>query len=166
MKKSFILLLFALAYIGAKANDGVFYAQGNHLIPATETDISVKKEILTIHRVGDHLEVTVYYEFFNPAKAKDLLVGFEASAPYPYEEEYMQSFPEQPHMRNFKVVVNGEPLRYQVAHVAGGYYDDELEDWVVPEYYVNGKMLDWSRQQCEDSRNKGQIKSGKKQKYV
>ena len=151
MKKAFILLLLVLSFIGAKANDGVFYAQGNHLIPITETDISVKKEILTIQRVDDHLEVTVYYEFFNPAKAKDLLVGFEASAPYPYDEAYMQLFPEQPHMRNFKVVVNGEPLKYQIAHVSAGAYDAELEDWVVPEYYVNGKMQSWSRQQCEDS---------------
>ena len=151
MKKAFILLLLVLSFIGAKANDGVFYAQGNHLIPITETDISVKKEILTIQRVDEHLEVTVYYEFFNPAKAKDLLVGFEASAPYPYDEAYMQLFPEQPHMRNFKVVVNGEPLKYQIALVSAGVYDAELEDWVGPEYYVNGKMQSWSRQQCEDS---------------
>jgi len=151
MKKTFILLLILLPFIGAKANDGVFYAQGNHLIPITETDISVKKEILTINRVGDHLEVTVYYEFFNPAKPKDLLVGFEASAPYPYEEDYMQLFPEQPHMRNFKVVVNGEPLKYQVAHVSSGYYDIDKDDWVVPDYFANGKMQSWTRQQCEDS---------------
>jgi Ca2+-binding RTX toxin-like protein len=83
MKKAFFLLLAVLAFIGAKANDGVYYASGNQLIPINETDISVKKEVLTITRVGDHVEVTVYYEFFNPGKPKDLLVGFEAPAPYP-----------------------------------------------------------------------------------
>ena len=51
MKKAFILLLLVLSFIGAKANDGVFYAQGNHLISITETDISVKKQILTIKHV-------------------------------------------------------------------------------------------------------------------
>ena len=44
-----IFLLF-LALSGAKGNDGVFYAQGNQLIPIKETDITVQKEILTINR--------------------------------------------------------------------------------------------------------------------
>ena len=53
MKKAFLFLLMVLPLIGVKANDGVFYAQGNHLIPITETDISVKKEVLTINKVGE-----------------------------------------------------------------------------------------------------------------
>lgn len=32
------------------ANDGAFFAKGNHLIPINETDISVKKEILSIKK--------------------------------------------------------------------------------------------------------------------
>jgi hypothetical protein len=34
------------------ANDGAFYANGNQLIPITESKISVKKEILLIERVN------------------------------------------------------------------------------------------------------------------
>ena len=151
MKKAFLFLLMVLPLIGVKANDGVFYAQGNHLIPITETDISVKKEVLTINKVGEVIKVTVYYEFFNPVKAKDLLVGFEAPPPYPYEEDYMAVFPEQPHMSNFKVVINGEALNYQIAHVSSGYYDGERDEWVIPDYYHNGKIQGWSRKQCEDS---------------
>ena len=60
MKKAFLFLLMVLPLIGVKANDGVFYAQGNHLIPITETDISVKKEVLTINKVGEVIKVTVY----------------------------------------------------------------------------------------------------------
>ncbi|MBQ4398519.1 MAG: LamG domain-containing protein [Bacteroidales bacterium] len=47
----------------------------------------MQKEILTITRVtdsingwGDLFKVDVYYEFFNPDPAKDLIVGFEATS--------------------------------------------------------------------------------------
>jgi hypothetical protein len=150
MKKAFFLLLAVLAFIGAKANDGVYYASGNQLIPINETDISVKKEVLTITRVGDHVEVTVYYEFFNPGKPKDLLVGFEAPAPYPAYEEDMSLFPNQPHIRNFKVVFNGDKLPFEIAHVEDSY----REDWDTKtprKYYVNGKIKSMTRQQCVDA---------------
>lgn len=151
MKRLTVLFLFLLSVFGAKANDGVFHANGNQLIPITETDISVKKEVLTINRVGNCLKVNVYYEFYNPVKAKDLLVGFEAEPPYPYDEEYLKLFPEQPHMRNFKVMVNGEALKYQISHVSAGYYDYDGTKRDAPKYYLDGKMQGWSRQQCEDS---------------
>lgn len=151
MKKLFLLCMLACMFVTAKANDGSFHANGNQLIPIAETDISVKKEVLTINRVGNHLEVNVYYEFFNPVKAKDLLVGFEIEPPYPYEDEYMVLYPEQPYMHNFKVIVNDEALNYQIAHVSNGYYDYNKDERVVPKYYINGNMQDWSRQQCEDS---------------
>ena len=149
MKKAFILLLTVLSFIGAKANDGVYYASGNQLIPITETDISVKKEVLTINKVGNHLEVTVYYEFFNPSKPKDLLVGFEAPAPYPPGDDDIKLFPNQPHIRNFKVVVNGEPLSYEIAHINGDFYiDEENEKDATPTYYSNGKIQGMSRKEC------------------
>ena len=62
MKRIIIAVFCCLSALFASANDGVFYASGNQLIPITETEISVQKEVLTINRVGDHLEVTVYYE--------------------------------------------------------------------------------------------------------
>ena len=48
MKKLLTILLVLLAFSGVKANDGAFYAEGNQLIPITETTIRVQKEILTI----------------------------------------------------------------------------------------------------------------------
>jgi len=150
MKKAIALLLICLSALFATANDGVFYAVGNQLIPITETDISVKKEVLTINRVGEHLEVTVYYEFFNPVGEKELLVGFEAESPYNSDLDPIQLFPNHPHMRNFKVVVNGEPLKYEIAHVERGRYG-ENEKYTLPPYYSNGQFKDWSKKQCEDS---------------
>ena len=117
-KKLFSLIaILILAANGAVANDGVFYARGNHLIPITETEITVQKEILSINRVGksDYVEVMVYYEFFNPTdKEKTLLVGFEAAAPYPNED--LSRSPEHPNIHDFKVVMNGENLAFQVTH--------------------------------------------------
>ena len=67
---SVLLITSCMAAISAWANDGAFYASGNHLIPITETDIRVQKEILTLNRVGDSIQVNVYYEFFNPVAEK------------------------------------------------------------------------------------------------
>ena len=148
MKKLFILLFLLLSMVGAKANDGVFYASGNQLVPVTETDISVRKEVLTINRVDDHLEVTVYYEFFNPTKPKDLLVGFEAEPPYDSYVDMTEVFPNHPHIRNFTATINGERLRYEVAHVL---YDEE--DYKMHGYFKNGQFSDLSREQCIKTMN-------------
>ena len=144
MKKLSIICLLLLLIVGAKANDGVYYADGNQLIPITETDISVKKEVLTINRVGDHLEVTVYYEFFNPSKPKDLLVGFEAAPPYDGSNDMADFFPNHPNFRNFTVTLNGDWLDYEVAHVMY----DETEDYKMQGYYKNGRFSELTFEEC------------------
>lgn len=151
MKKLTILLTLCVLTLLAFANDGVYYAAGNQLIPITETDIQVKKEILTLNRVGDHLEVTVYYEFYNPVGEKDLLVGFEAPAAYPPQKQYMDVFPDQPHIRNFKVVMNGQHLSYEIAHVPGYLHNMDGTTHNQTDYYQNGKFNSWTKKQCMDS---------------
>ena len=150
MKKSIALLIYCLSVFFATANDGVFYAAGNQLIPITETDISVRKEVLTINRVGDHLEVTVYYEFFNPVGEKELLVGFEAQSPYNSGLDPIELYPKHPHIHNFKVVLNGEPLRFDISHVDRGKYDNQ-NSYILPTYYTSGQIKNWSKKMCEDS---------------
>ena len=150
IRKATILLIFCLSAVYSYSNDGVFYAEGNQLIPITETDISVKKEVLTINRVGDHLEVTVYYEFFNPVGEKELLVGFEAKSPYNSMADAFKMLPKHPHIRHFKVVMNGEPLTYEIANVKSGRYDKH-DNYILPPYYANGRFLHWSPQQIEDT---------------
>jgi hypothetical protein len=148
MKKLTILFFLLLLIAGAKANDGVYYANGNQLIPVTETDISVRKEVLTINRVDDRLVVTVYYEFFNPTKPKDLLVGFEAESPYDSYVDMEETFPNHPHISNFTVTINGDRLGYEVAHVL---YDEE--DYRKRDYFRNGQFSDLSREQCIKTMN-------------
>ena len=150
MRKLIIVIFSCLSAFFATANDGVFYASGNQLIPITETDISVKKEVLTLNRVGDHLEVTVYYEFFNPVGEKELLVGFEAQSPYNSMADAFKMLPKHPHIRNFKVVMNGEPLTYDIANVKSGRYDKH-DNYILSPYYANGRFLHWSPQQIEDT---------------
>lgn len=139
MRKVLIISLFLITTLFAWANDGAFYTEGTHLIPISETDISVQKEVLTLNRVGDKIEVTVYYEFFNPTAQKELLVGFEAAAPdVDFNGQSVKQFPQHPYMSNFKVVMNGEPLSYEIAHVS--LYDHNWNYLGDPKYYVDGQI--------------------------
>ena len=66
MKKSSILalsfIICLLSFSPARANDGVYYMNGNQIVPLTETDITIAKEILTIS-IGDdgYARVDVQY---------------------------------------------------------------------------------------------------------
>jgi hypothetical protein len=104
------------------ANDGSFRGSGNQLIPIQETEVSVRKEILTIKRVDkDYADISVYYEFFNPQNEKEIIVGFEAFSP----EGDVDRTPvngQHPYMSNFTVIMNGQPLNYKIAYVSDSMY--------------------------------------------
>lgn len=111
--------LATLVFLGfvsqAPANDSSYYASGNQLIPLQETDISVKKEILTIKRINDEkVRITVDYTFHNPTKEKTLLMGFEARSPSgdvglsPIDGQH-------PYIENFSVTFNGKKLPHKVS---------------------------------------------------
>ncbi len=120
-KYIFTLLLILMNYI-VLANDGAFYAKGNQLIPMNETEISVRKEILTLKKVRNQfIEVTVYYEFFNPSDDKKITVGFEAFSP----SGDVNGTPRNgrhPYMRDFTVEMNSSILTYNIAYVADSTY--------------------------------------------
>lgn len=115
MKKLFCLLALALALV-SYANDGVYYTSGNQLVPLKETDISVKKEVLTISlQDNGTAKVDVYYEFFNPGNSeKSLLMGFEAMPSYNDDYEFYPSG-RHPHILNFTVEFNGVALDHKNA---------------------------------------------------
>lgn len=117
MKHTLLSLLTFIAVIcPALANDGVYYTAGNQLIPLAETDISVKKEILTItlNNSKDVL-VDVYYEFLNPGNApKKVMMGFEADPSYNDEYEFYANGV-HPHIKNFTVEMNGVSLSHKNA---------------------------------------------------
>lgn len=105
------------------ANDGAFYAKGNQLIPINETSISVKKEILSLKKIRDkYIEVSVYYEFYNPKDEKEITVGFEAFSP-DGDVDGAPKNGQHPYMRNFTVNMNGKNLAHQIAYVADTLYN-------------------------------------------
>lgn len=80
-----------------------------------ESKISIKKEVLTITRLNDDtLDVKVEYTFFNPNKAKKVLVGFEASEPDGDVQSESKNG-EHPYMKNFSVIINGKRVAYKVS---------------------------------------------------
>lgn len=114
------------------ANDGAYFASGNQLIPISDADVSVIKEVLTITRKVDngieYVYVTVNYTFFNANKEKVILVGFEAPSP----SGDVNGFPKNgahPYISNFNVNVNGALLAYETAIVnAENYYINDKID--------------------------------------
>lgn len=142
MRKVLILVFCCMTALFAWANDGVFYAEGNHLIPITETDIRVQKEVLTLNRAGDKIQVNVYYEFYNPTVAKEVLVGFEADA---HGHAPSKTFPQHPSIGNFKVVMNGEVLDYDIAHVEVHYENGRK---VKVSYVKDGHIEGMTLEQC------------------
>jgi hypothetical protein len=123
MKRHFFTLLLLLINYSVVANDGAFFAKGNQLIPINETQITIKKEILTLKKVRNKfIEVTVYYEFFNPNDDKKVTVGFEAFSP----EGDVDGTPKNghhPYMRDFTVELNNVILNYNVAYVSDSLYN-------------------------------------------
>lgn len=125
MRKFLLFILILLFQNTIYANDGAYFASGNQLIPIQETDISVQKEILTIKKINNQfIEVSVYYEFFNPSADKEIIVGFEAMSP----QGDVDGAPKKglhPYMHDFTVNMNGNNLKYQVSYVADSLYNQQ-----------------------------------------
>lgn len=111
MKKLFLSLLL-LPFLQGKANDGVFYATGNTLVPLKETTIRLKKEILNLERKGDWMQVDIYFEFFNPGPAKQLTVGFVTP---PADGDVSEEEAKHPQVKNFMVMAGDKLLPFKIA---------------------------------------------------
>lgn len=124
MKKLMPILSVLVSTLNLSANDGGFFIDGNQLIPIHETSITVKKEMLKIIRSRenpDQVNVSVYYEFYNPDDAKTMTVGFEAASPSG-DANIAPNNGEQPYLHNFTVEMNGKRLPYRVAIVNDSTY--------------------------------------------
>lgn len=97
------------------ANDGTYYTRGSQLVPLQETDISVRKEVLTISLMDNgYARVDVQYEFWNPGAARRIIMGFEADPPYNFDYKF---YPDgrHPSISLFTVEMNGRTLPYRNA---------------------------------------------------
>lgn len=126
-----IIALLAIIVYGSmlSANDGVYHTSGNFLIPIKETDISAKKEILTITICKDgYADVDVDYTFFNNSnESKSVTMAFEANAPYNAGEPLRRDG-KHPNISLFTVEMNGAKLSHRNAVVAMGLVNDR---WVT-----------------------------------
>lgn len=108
----FFLSLFLSAAV-LRANDGSFYAAGGSLFPLKETVVQLQKENLSfrLDSAAKHVYVDVFFEFFNPGPEKELTVGFVTPpANGDIDDRQMQ----HPQIRDFTVVMNGQPLEWKV----------------------------------------------------
>jgi hypothetical protein len=114
LTRFFLFLSVSLADL-ALANDSSYFATGNQLIPIQETDISVKKEVLTLQRIKDNkVRITVDYVFHNPTAEKTLLMGFEADSPGgDVDGEPKQG--RHPYIEDFTVSLNQKLIPHQVS---------------------------------------------------
>lgn len=125
--RNILLLLFSamLSCIGSTmhANDGVYYAKGNQLVPIRETDISVAKEVLTISLGDDGFaRVDVAYEFMNHGASKVVDMGFESTNPYNTGDS-INPKGVHPYIEDFTVEMNGEKLFVKNSLVEPGLLD-------------------------------------------
>ncbi|MDU1891077.1 MAG: YARHG domain-containing protein [Dysgonomonas sp.] len=118
MKYILYLLFLPLSLL---ADNGTFYMSGSHLVPATETDISLNKEVLAIKRINNNqVKVTVYYEFFNPSNAKMLTVGFEAPSPIRGQNGVSPSKDHHPYIADFSIEMNNYRLSHKITLTPDG----------------------------------------------
>ena len=127
-----VLSLLSLVPSTLLANDGVYFASGNFLVPIKETDISAKKEILEITLCKDSFAtVTVDYTFYNHSEAKTVTMAFEANAPYnagaPFSREGIHPF-----IKDFTVLFNGQTLQHRNAVVLTQYNEGQMEVLQTP----------------------------------
>jgi hypothetical protein len=120
--KAFLSFSIAFGYLAGYSNDGAFRSSGNQLIPMYETDISVKREVLSINRISTtKVTVTVYYEFFNPKADKVVEVGFEAASPAG-DVNFKPVNGHHPYITQFTVNMNDSTVPYKVAIVSDSLY--------------------------------------------
>lgn len=123
-----MLLLLACSANSIFANDGVYFTSGNFLVPVKETDISAKKEILTITICKDgYANVDVDYTFFNNSSdRKNVTMAFEAHPPYgsgtPLNKNGIHPF-----ISDFTVEMNNAQLQHSNALVAINHVNGKLQ---------------------------------------
>ncbi|MFC6268532.1 YARHG domain-containing protein [Frigoriflavimonas asaccharolytica] len=78
---------------------------------------------MTLKKIRNQfIEVTVYYEFFNPNEDKKITVGFEAFSPQG-DVDGAPKNGHHPYMRDFTVELNNTILKYNVAYVSDSLYN-------------------------------------------
>lgn len=131
MRKSFIgriiaMITFTLTTVMTYANDGEFHISGNHLVPISNTDIKIVKEVLTIRLCDttDYTYVDVDYTFVNTSsKSKTIKMGFEAAIEDSWAYLPAETHKGHPSIWNFNVEMNGKHVNHTNEYA---FYEDSV----------------------------------------
>ena len=136
MKKILLAILFCLLSIFTFANDWEFGSEGEHIIPLKGSNMSIKKEKITLKLTPDGMLVNVKFTFDNPT-AENKIVGFvtpESGNGGYYEEENVTRKPEPLNIKNFKTTVNGKEVKSNVELLSKLLSKGVLDNNVIKEY--------------------------------
>ena len=143
MKKIFLTILFCFLSIFTFANDWEFGSEGEHIIPLKGSNMSIKKEKITLKLTKDGMLVDVKFVFDNP-KAENKIIGFvtpESGNIEEYEENKENRKPEPLEIKNFKTFVNGKEVKSNLVLLSELLSKGVLDNNVIKEYKEKEKNL-------------------------
>ena len=144
MKKILLAILFCLLSIFTFANDWEFGSEGEHIIPLKGSNMSIKKEKITLKLTPDGMLVNVKFVFDNP-NAENKIVGFVTPESGNGEEEdettKPKRKPEPLNIKNFKTTVNGKEVKSNVELLSKLLSKGVLDNNIIKEYTEKEKTF-------------------------
>ena len=142
MKKILLAILFCLLSIFTFANDWEFGSEGEHIIPLKGSNVSIKKEKITLKLTPDGMLVNVKFTFDSP-NAENKIIGFVTpeSGNGDEGEERGNRKPEPLKIKNFKTTVNGKEVKSNVELLSKLLSKGVLDNNVIKEYTEKEKTF-------------------------
>ena len=144
MKKIFLAIIFCFLSIFAFANDWEFGSEGEHIIPLKGSNMSIKKEKITLKLTPDGMLVNVKFIFDSP-NAENKIIGFVTPESGNGEEEdettKPKRKPEPLNIKNFKTVVNGKEVKSNVELLSKLLSKGVLDNNIIKEYTEKEKTF-------------------------
>ena len=140
MKKILLAILFCFLSIFTFANDWEFGSEGEHIIPLKGSNVSIKKEKITLKLTPDGMLVNVKFTFDSP-NAENKIIGFVTpeSGNGDEGEEKGNRKPEPLKIKNFKTTVNGKEVKSNVELLSKLLSKGVLDNNIVTEYVKEEK---------------------------
>ena len=142
MKKILLAIMFCFLSIFTFANDWEFGSEGEHIIPLKGSNMSIKKEKITLKLTPDGMLVNVKFTFDNPT-AENKIVGFVTpeSGSGGEGEGKGNRKPEPLKIKNFKTTVNGKEVKSNVELLSKLLSKGVLDNNVIKEYTEKEKTF-------------------------
>ena len=144
MKKIFLAIMFCILSIFTFANDWEFGSEGEHIIPLKGSNMSIKKEKITLKLTKDGMLVNVKFVFDNP-NAENKIIGFVTPESGNGEEEdettKPKRKPEPLNIKNFKTTVNGKEVKSNVELLSKLLSKGVLDNNIIKEYTEKEKTF-------------------------